>query len=692
MGDCKLLDTPAERRFDSITSLLKDMLQVPIVVVSLIDEDRLWFKSVAGVKCRQADRLHSFCDISLRARNPTATVVPDTLLDPRFQHNQFVAGPPYVRFCAGCPLVSSDGHILGTLGVMDIKPRKFSPGTLNLLCNFGELVVREMEREQALERLYQEVEVTKSAVNMAARQFTARALSCFAEAVMLCDTSITGWPVVYTNDRWSEATGVAVEQWLGTAFWSAFRAEKRAQACDGAAVCASFSLAVTGRDGRQLILELRPAARDKLSAGAPAIGIPNLVEGLGPEEDQALSKLYFAVLKPAGQPAVHAAAALPRAMSAGPPEPDAPLPTASSLEMDHGARGMHSETASLWNCSSDRSSSDASLGRFGLHCPDELAGMQLGPQLGCGSCGRVFRGTNASGQTVAVKIVDTWVPVGSTQPSQAELEALLSTDLRHPHIVLTTNFAIRLMEEAPLSEMSSEHSLRPEGWPEQERHDSWRMGQGKQHQQLWMVQEYCDRGTLGDAVERGWLRTRRTQDAPPHILAVLLTAQEIASALAYLHSRNILHGDLSPGNVLLCAPGPRPRRHPRDPRTFQAKVADFGLSRVLEVGEVKTVTCGTVTHMPLELINDQLLTKATDSFAFGVLVYEMLAGQRAWAGRNTTQILYARTIAKQKLEVPAGCPPGLRSLVEACLSDDHTQRPSFGEIQDRLALLLATTD
>lgn len=116
--DCKLLDTPSERRFDSITSLLKDMLQVgwqgacrgaepgllgtlrtrpfphsmrpatrkpfrdhpavqvPIVVVSLIDDDRLWFKSVAGVKCRQADRLHSFCDISLRAHSPTATVVP----------------------------------------------------------------------------------------------------------------------------------------------------------------------------------------------------------------------------------------------------------------------------------------------------------------------------------------------------------------------------------------------------------------------------------------------------------------------------------------------------------------------------------------------------------------------------------------------------------------------------------------
>jgi hypothetical protein len=147
--DCKCLDTVDERRFDTITSLLKEMFQVPMALVSLIDDDKLVFKSVAGTDCRQGDRLHSFCDASLRAPNPTMMVVPDTLEDARFCNSQFVKGEPHVRFYSGAPLVSSEGHVLGSLGIMDIKPRSFPAGALNVICNFAELVVREMERSKA---------------------------------------------------------------------------------------------------------------------------------------------------------------------------------------------------------------------------------------------------------------------------------------------------------------------------------------------------------------------------------------------------------------------------------------------------------------------------------------------------------------------------------------------------------------
>lgn len=63
---------------------------------------------------------------------------------------------------------------------------------------------------------------------------------------MLCDTSIAGWPVLYTNDRWCAATGLGDERWLDTCFWSAFKSERKAQACDATALCASFTIAVTG--------------------------------------------------------------------------------------------------------------------------------------------------------------------------------------------------------------------------------------------------------------------------------------------------------------------------------------------------------------------------------------------------------------------------------------------------------------
>ncbi|KAL4427122.1 hypothetical protein ABPG77_001126 [Micractinium sp. CCAP 211/92] len=682
--DCKLLDTPDERRFDSITSLLKDMLQVPIAVVGLIDDDSLWLKSIQGTEVRRCDRLHSFCDASLHAPNPTMMIVPDTMEDARFQRNQFATGPPFVRFYCGAPLVSSDGHILGSLGVMDIKPRIFAPGTLNLMCNFAELVVREMEREQAIKRLHRQVEDSNAAATQAARQFSARALSCFLDSVMLCDTSAANWPVLYTNDRWCQNTGLAEPEWLKSSFWGAFQAldsEARASAETAAQQGRPFSINVTGRDGRRLTLELRPATRDNLSSGVPAIGIPNFVEGLGPEENKALSKLYFAVLRPAGgKQAVQELLAGERPVDVGTPQ-------GSGGPHDHAARGMLSDSSQLTHNSR---STSFSLNSYGLHCPDKLAGIHIGPLLGSGSYGRVYRGTDPEGEIVAVKVVDCWVDPEHADTAAPMLEAPMSKKLHHPNIVGTSDYATLLVEEeepedpAECCSPTSNHSdlSADEEWEEQQR-------KGKRHHQIWMVQEYCDRGTLGDAVDRGWLRTRPKLDAPPNLLAVLLTAQEIASALAYLHDQNILHGDLSPGNVLLCAPQAASERHPRDTRHFRAKVSDFGLSRVLETKEVKTATCGTVTHMPLELIQDQLLTKAADVYSFGVLVYEMLAGHRAWVEQNTTQILYARTVAKQQLRVPNSCPPGLRSLVEACLSDEYTQRPTFSEIQDRLTLLLA---
>lgn len=63
---------------------------------------------------------------------------------------------------------------------------------------------------------------------------------------MLCDTGIVGWPVLYTNELWCKATGVDEDSWLDTCFWSAFKSDRRAQACNAAAVCASFSVAVAG--------------------------------------------------------------------------------------------------------------------------------------------------------------------------------------------------------------------------------------------------------------------------------------------------------------------------------------------------------------------------------------------------------------------------------------------------------------
>jgi serine/threonine protein kinase len=107
---------------------------------------------------------------------------------------------------------------------------------------------------------------------------------------------------------------------------------------------------------------------------------------------------------------------------------------------------------------------------------------------------------------------------------------------------------------------------------------------------VWIVQEYCDGGTLNDAVDRGWLRAARAAAAPPALAAVAATAAEVAAALAHLHAAGILHGDLNGGNVLLAS-------SPEDPRGWVARVADFGLARRLTGAPLTAQHYGTVSHM-----------------------------------------------------------------------------------------------
>lgn len=107
-------------------------------------------------------------------------------------------------------------------------------------------------------------------------------------------------------------------------------------------------------------------------------------------------------------------------------------------------------------------------------------------------------------------------------------------------------------------------------------------------QEVWIVQHLCDRGTLYDALDRGYLRNTPELSAAPSFSIILATALDIASALRYLHEENIVHGDLSGNNVMLSSSP--------NSRGFLALLTDFGLSRALP-GEMQTQTIGTVTHM-----------------------------------------------------------------------------------------------
>ena len=116
-----ILDTPIEAVFDDIVHLAAHICNAPIAVINLIDEGRQWFKSEIGLGVRETPLDVSICAHAIL--QPGLFVVPDTTQDPRFAHNPLVTGEPRLRFYAGALLETSDGYPLGTLCVLDHKPR-----------------------------------------------------------------------------------------------------------------------------------------------------------------------------------------------------------------------------------------------------------------------------------------------------------------------------------------------------------------------------------------------------------------------------------------------------------------------------------------------------------------------------------------------------------------------------------------
>ncbi len=137
-----ILDTPAEERFDRLTRLAKRMFDVPIALVSLVDENRQWFKSRAGLDASETPRDISFCGHAILGNEPF--IVNDTSTDPRFADNPLVVNAPSISFYAGCPLRHQDGSKLGTLCIIDDAPRTLGEDDIDALQDLAEMAEREL--------------------------------------------------------------------------------------------------------------------------------------------------------------------------------------------------------------------------------------------------------------------------------------------------------------------------------------------------------------------------------------------------------------------------------------------------------------------------------------------------------------------------------------------------------------------
>lgn len=150
-----ILDTPAEPVFDEIASLAARLLDTPMALVTLVDEDRQWFKANVGLRDSQSDRDDSFCAHALG--KPDLMVIPDAALDDRFRDNPFVVADPHIRFYAGAPLVAPDGQGLGALCVLDRVPRTLTEDQATTLRVLGRQVMAQLELHRLLRHAREDV-------------------------------------------------------------------------------------------------------------------------------------------------------------------------------------------------------------------------------------------------------------------------------------------------------------------------------------------------------------------------------------------------------------------------------------------------------------------------------------------------------------------------------------------------------
>jgi GAF domain-containing protein len=146
-----ILDTLPEQIYDDVTALASLVCGTPMSLVSLVDADRQWFKSTVGVDMRETPRSLSFCAHTLGTAK--TLIVKDAQKDPRFLDNPAVTGQPGIRFYAGAPIVEPNGHVLGTVCVIDTAPRALTPIQIAALEALARHTMALMEMRRLLREL-----------------------------------------------------------------------------------------------------------------------------------------------------------------------------------------------------------------------------------------------------------------------------------------------------------------------------------------------------------------------------------------------------------------------------------------------------------------------------------------------------------------------------------------------------------
>ena len=196
-----ILETPPEESFDRITRLAAELFDVPTVLLSLIEENRQWFKSRFCFSGESTDREVAFCAHAIMQEEPL--VVENATEDPRFADNPLVTGQPGIRFYAGASLTTPDGFNIGTLCVIDTKPRSFGEKQVRQLSDLAAMAMDELElrREVASRRKHEHA--------LQASEARFRGLVSNLPGLVYRCTYDPKWTSLYMSGRVAELCGIS---------------------------------------------------------------------------------------------------------------------------------------------------------------------------------------------------------------------------------------------------------------------------------------------------------------------------------------------------------------------------------------------------------------------------------------------------------------------------------------------------